>query len=567
MLCPVCHSPNPATATVCCACGATLQPLIDAAPPLAPGTPLHQGAYRIEGVLGQGGFGITYLAADVMHEQPVAIKEFFPAGCRRDNLTVATEHPAEVASFEAARAKFLQESEVLSHFHHNGIVRVLESFQENNTAYMVMEYLDGKPLSTVMQERGGLLGEGEAIAYVERVGDALEIVHRAGLLHRDIKPDNIMVCHNGRVELIDFGTARDMASSNTQGHTVVVTHGYAPLEQYAKHAQRGVTTDIYALAATLYHLLTGQMPASAIDRANGVALKAPRELRPEISRPVNDAIMWAMQLKVADRPPTVRAFLEALWVEPSARSMVEAKTPPAGLTAPDAEGLIEALPGRYNVKVSNDVVRWPKVCACCGAPATTELELIWHTPMTYPYTGLRSADMTLRSATEYYDWMVPYCADCATHVRRNARLTESAGELFLLGFFFLIGSGALLHFPQAFALWCALASGLILFTTCLIGGLAVCRRTLLNFAWIRKLGSSKADCTRSSMAVGYVGAGSGRHEFVFYNRDYAEQFQALNMPQPLEPAEEPPVGSGKTSRNSYASGGVSLDELSHLPGL
>jgi serine/threonine protein kinase len=176
---------------------------------------------------------------------------------------------------------------------------------------MVMDYLKGKTLSKILEERG-TIPEREATAYIRQVGQALSIVHRAGLLHRDIKPDNIVITDDGRVVLIDFGSARGFAAGKTRRMTALLTPGYAPLEQYAEMAQRGPYTDVYALAATLYHLVTGQMPVQATDRAAGVELRPPRELNPHISRSLNDAIMWAMGMKVDERPQSVSEFLRAL---------------------------------------------------------------------------------------------------------------------------------------------------------------------------------------------------------------------------------------------------------------
>ena len=159
---------------------------------------------------------------------------------------------------------------------------VYGTFEENNTAYMVMELLRGKTLGQLVEERGPL-PEAEAIGYIRRVGEALIVVHEASLLHRDLKPDNIMLTGDGEVVLIDFGTARAFAAGKTGRMTTMVTPGYAPLEQYGQSVRFGPFTDVYALAATLYHVLTGQMPAPATDRASGVDLVPPRTLNPAVS--------------------------------------------------------------------------------------------------------------------------------------------------------------------------------------------------------------------------------------------------------------------------------------------
>jgi serine/threonine protein kinase len=273
------------------------------------GTQLQNGRYTIVELLGQGGFGITY-RAEAAAGGNVAIKEFFPAGCRRDALDVRPA-TADAIEFDAANEKFFEEARILARFSHPGIVRVHEVFREHNTSYMVMEHLQGQTLQELLNERH-VLPEAEAVDYIQRAALALEIVHDAGLLHRDIKPGNIMVCPDERVVLIDFGTARAFQAGQAQQHTVSITPGYAPLEQYARQARRGPYTDLYALAATLYHLLTGEAPVPATDRASGVALPEIRTLNPQISRLSAWTVIEALSMEVAKRPQNARQFIERL---------------------------------------------------------------------------------------------------------------------------------------------------------------------------------------------------------------------------------------------------------------
>ena len=315
MLCSLCQTDNPAQSQRCCACGAALKARPDqnsAASDALPGGTVLANTYAVEEVLGQGGFGITYRCRDQMLDRRVAVKEFFPSGCRRQNAEVAASRGLSDADFREARAQFLAEARTLARCHHVGIVGVHAAFEANSTAYMVMELLHGKTLAQLLTARGGAMNEAEAIGVIERVGEALQFVHEQNLLHRDIKPDNIIVCDDGRVMLIDFGTARETIQGQVQGHTVVVTPGYAPLEQYAKQAKRGPFTDIYSLAATLYQLLTGQMPPAASDRAMGVQLRAVREFKPQISPAVAAAVERALQMEIARRPQCVREFLDLL---------------------------------------------------------------------------------------------------------------------------------------------------------------------------------------------------------------------------------------------------------------
>ena len=315
MLCSLCQTPNPADAQRCRACGAPLggaSRADNATPDALPAGATLIGTYVVESVLGQGGFGITYRAHDRMLDRRVAVKEFFPAGCRRHDSDVEASRGQSQADYREARDQFLAEARTLARCHHPGIVSVYTAFEANQTAYMVMELLHGQSLAQLITARGGRLPQAEAVGIIERVGAALGFVHGQSLLHRDIKPDNIMVCDDARVMLIDFGTARETIQGNAANHTVVVTPGYAPLEQYAKQAKRGPFTDIYSLAATLYHLLTGQMPPAASDRAMGVQLRPVRELNPQTGASVARAVESGLAMEIARRPQSVDEFLSAL---------------------------------------------------------------------------------------------------------------------------------------------------------------------------------------------------------------------------------------------------------------
>jgi WD40 repeat protein len=203
-----------------------------------------------------------------------------------------------------------------------------------------MEYLRGKSLAKLVEERGGALSEQEAVGYILKVCEALDVVHKAGYLHRDIKPENIIVCGDGRVVLIDFGAARAYMAGKTGRMTVILTPGFAPLEQYAEQAKRGAYTDIYALGATLYYLLTGQVPVSAADRFSGVELRGVREINGRVSRQVEEAVMKAMAMRVEERPQSVEEFVKLL-TSPSVPSVVkgvwrEVTSPPELPAPPDS---------------------------------------------------------------------------------------------------------------------------------------------------------------------------------------------------------------------------------------
>jgi len=203
---------------------------------LSPGFLLYQ-RYSIQKTLGQGGFGITYLAYDQKLEQEVCIKELFISGnsTRGSNMTVQSQGTAEF-SFADFVQRFIKEARQLAKFKHPNIVRVIDIFQENNTAYTVMEYVNGGTLKEKIQ-REGVLEEKTAMGLINQLLDAVEAVHAEGMLHRDIKPDNILVTPEGRVVLIDFGSAREFAEGKTTSQTAMITPGYAPPEQYSERAK------------------------------------------------------------------------------------------------------------------------------------------------------------------------------------------------------------------------------------------------------------------------------------------------------------------------------------------
>lgn len=312
MHCPHCGSPNDAQAHACSVCGVGLTPTTAPSQTLPVGSTLAGHAFTIGKVLGQGGFGITYLGGDTRLRRPVAIKEFFPQGCVRQQMTVQPTGAWTPATYAEARQRFLEEGQRLARLEHPGIVKIYAALEANNTAYLVMEYIRGQTLAEVLTLRGGRLEEAEALGYLQRAGEALEAVHAAGLLHRDLKPDNLMLSAEGRVVLVDFGTAREFVAGQTQRHSVTLTPGYAPLEQYAQRAQRGPYTDVYALAATAYHLLSGEQPVAAPDRANGVELPPLRQVRPQVSAPVAEGVMAGLVMDARQRPASVRAWLELL---------------------------------------------------------------------------------------------------------------------------------------------------------------------------------------------------------------------------------------------------------------
>ncbi len=263
---------------------------------LTPGSFLQHGTYRIERVLGQGGFGITYLATDINLQRQVAIKEFFPKDyCEREDttshVTLGTRNTAEFVN--RLKAKFLKEARNIAKLNHPGIIRIYSAFEENNTAYYVMEYIEGGSLSALVK-RGGPLSPARAMRYIDEVGEALEYVHRLKINHLDIKPANIMLRESDDTPvLIDFGLSKQYDSEGNQTSTTPtgISHGYAPMEQYNDGGVKEFSpqTDVYSLAATLYYMLSGVTPPQAT-RLNDEELTFPDLVPASMIGPISKAM-------------------------------------------------------------------------------------------------------------------------------------------------------------------------------------------------------------------------------------------------------------------------------------
>lgn len=283
---------------------------------LQPETLLQDGKYKIEKTLGQGGFGITYLAEQSMLDRQVAIKEFFfKEFCERDtttsHVTLGTQSNRETV--ERFRKKFIKEAKTISKFQHPNIIQIHDVFEENGTAYYVMEYIEGESLGDMVRRRGAL-PEAEATGYIRKVADALGYIHRRNVNHLDIKPGNIMLRQEDhQIVLIDFGVSKQYDEQTMEGTTttpVGISHGYSPSEQYKKNGVNSFSpqSDIYALGATFYKLLTGKTPPEAID----VAQDGLPPLPAHISAAAQAVIRKSMQLLKKDRPQNVEEFLAIL---------------------------------------------------------------------------------------------------------------------------------------------------------------------------------------------------------------------------------------------------------------
>lgn len=293
-------------------------PPAEEAPHILPPGTLLNGRYLVGRSLGQGGFGITYIGRDKTLDIRVAIKEYYPSALVTRNVTasqavVVTGRDKELLSWE--RAKFLEEARILARFiGEPGIVDVRDYFQANNTAYIVMEYLDGETLQEHLQRRGRLSPE-ETLALMTPVMRSLEKVHQSGLIHRDISPDNIMLLHGGGVKLLDFGTARSVIRSKERSMAVILKAGYAPEEQYRSGGNQGPWTDIYALCATMYRCITGIVPEDSLQRLYEDTVQPPSRLGIPIPPAWEAALMAGMACRMQDRPQTIGALAFALGLD------------------------------------------------------------------------------------------------------------------------------------------------------------------------------------------------------------------------------------------------------------
>lgn len=279
---------------------------------LQPGTTLCGGKYVIKKKIGEGGFGITYKAIQTGLNRTVCIKEYFPAGkcTRATHARTVIVQGASDAVYEKYRAAFVKEAKMLATLHHPNIVEVIDVFDENNTSYMVMDYIEGRTLQSIV-DQSGPIPYPEAVNYIAQVTNAVDYLHQRHILHRDIKPDNIMITADYKAILIDFGSAREFEQDKTQMHTSMLTHGYAPTEQYTANSRKGSYTDIYAIGATMYFILTGQVPVEAAARLTE-PMPSPQELVPDIPDEANRTILKAMQLKAENRHQTVQEFMDDL---------------------------------------------------------------------------------------------------------------------------------------------------------------------------------------------------------------------------------------------------------------
>lgn len=310
--CPYCMTPV-GDDGVCPNCGLTSGTYTPLPHHIPPGTVL-MGRYLVGRVLGEGGFGITYIGCDLRLELKVAIKEYFPTNwvARHSDVSLAVSNYAGAASsYEKGKSRFLYEARTMAKMDKQPeIVSVRDFFELNNTAYIVMEYVDGTTFKELVAQRGGRIPAGELLHLIEPLFSALSAVHAAGLIHRDISPDNLML-ERGSVRLLDFGCARE----STQGDetmTITLKHGYAPIEQY-QHRGQGPWTDVYGLSATIYYCLTGKTPPQALDRLMDDEIIMPRRLGVDLTEKQEKALLRGMGIKQHQRFRSVEELHTALY--------------------------------------------------------------------------------------------------------------------------------------------------------------------------------------------------------------------------------------------------------------
>ena len=312
--CPYCMSPVQ-PGSPCPACGRNWERYQPASHHLPPGS-LLQDRYQLGRALGEGGFGITYLGWDTVLKRKVAVKEYFPTFLvsREVSLTldVTCHTSGNQPTYEKGREQFLREAKTMAKLDSiPEIVQVLDHFPEHNTAYIVMEFLEGRTLKEVVAQTGPIPTQ-TMLALLDPVLRAMEAMHHAGVIHRDISPDNLMELKDGTVKLMDFGCARDFQSGLTE--TITLKHGFAPREQYSGRDQ-GPWTDVYAMCATVYYCLTGQVPARATLRGEEEQdpLLPPRQLGIELTEEQELALLRGLAPKAENRWHSAADLYAALY--------------------------------------------------------------------------------------------------------------------------------------------------------------------------------------------------------------------------------------------------------------
>lgn len=313
--CPGCLRDAEFENGVCAKCGFDMNGYTVMPHHLVPGTLVKQ-RYKIGRVLGEGGFGITYIGIDTVLNLKVAIKEFYMSGYVNRNHDASPNVFATLGThrdtFEKNREKFLNEARVLAQFYGEaGIVGVRDFCEENGTAYIIMDFLNGVDLKTYLEQKGRRAPE-DAVKLLMPVMTSLQHVHAEGIIHRDISPDNIMVMEDGSTKLLDFGAAREISQTDIKSLSVILKPGYAPEEQYRSKGRQGPWTDVYALAATLYKCIVGATPDDAMERMYRDRLPSPAAVDAACPIAISNVIIKGLAVRQADRYQDVASFLADL---------------------------------------------------------------------------------------------------------------------------------------------------------------------------------------------------------------------------------------------------------------
>lgn len=312
--CPNCFADKNG-ATNCASCGWPAQSDSRSGIHLPPGSLLHD-RFRIGRLIGQGGFGATYLGWDDRLHVKVAVKEFYPANLISrlpGGTRVAAFSDVHEEAFRLGLEKFMDEARMLARLRTiKEIVVVQDFFEENGTAYIIMELLQGKTLKRHIADNGALDGR-RALGLLAPIMKALQAVHEAGLIHRDVSPDNIFITEQGERKLLDFGAARQAAGQGAQ-LTVILKPGYAPPEQYSQDAKQGPWTDVYAICATIYCAVTGKAPPDATSRFLSDSIPRPTAIGAKVPAPFEKVLMAGLAMRQHDRPQSMLDLLRAFSV-------------------------------------------------------------------------------------------------------------------------------------------------------------------------------------------------------------------------------------------------------------
>lgn len=313
MRCFNCMKKIPDKASFCPYCGKNVQ-IHNPSHCLSSGTVLND-RYEVGAVIGEGGFGITYTGYDQVLELKVAIKEFYPTGIANRNNTVSSKIVLTTSKhtgfYQNGKQRFLDEARNIARFSdEDGIVDVRDHFTENDTAYIVMEYLDGVDLREYLNTNGTIPAR-NAFEMMLPLMRALEKMHKQGIIHRDIAPDNIMRLDNGKLKLTDFGSARCYLRDEAKTMSIFLKQGYSPIEQLGSKSAQGPWTDVYSLCATIYQCITGTVPPNSLDRSVLDELKTPSELGFDIPSELEDVLMKGLAVKSADRLQDMEELINA----------------------------------------------------------------------------------------------------------------------------------------------------------------------------------------------------------------------------------------------------------------